>query len=152
MMAVAGQYLLLFNSATDILRYLNKLHFQAPIIQFLWVALIVNYSLTAFIQLGSLQQMLFFRCALVISSIGRTKLTVFTDLINFRVEQINAEDVITFCLFLMNKVESHLDKVTPIFRWMMSQFIYPSDVHANSYPHRGTRWGEGVDRTPPRSF
>ena len=27
-----------------------------------------------------------------------------------------------------------------------------SDVQANSYPHRGTRRGGGVDGTPPRSF
>ena len=32
--------------------------------------------------------------------------------------------------------------------------IQPSDVHANSYRHRGTREGEGVgvDGTPPQSF
>ena len=32
---------------------------------------------------------------------------------------------------------------------------YPSDVHANSYPYRGTReggGGGGVDGTPPRIF
>ena len=52
---VAEKYVLLFNSATDILSYSNKLHFQAPIVQFVWIALIVNYFLTAFIHLGSLQ-------------------------------------------------------------------------------------------------
>ena len=33
-------------------------------------------------------------------------------------------------------------------------FFQPSDVHANSYRHRGTREGEGVrvDGTPPQSF
>ena len=36
----------------------------------------------------------------------------------------------------------------------MQNVIEPSDVHANSYRHRGTREGEGVgvDGTPPQSF
>ena len=38
--------------------------------------------------------------------------------------------------------------------FFMQNVIKPSDVHANSYRHRGTWEGEevGVDGTPPQSF
>ena len=44
------------------------------------------------------------------SGIG-TKLTFFADLINICVEYINADDVIAFCLYLMNKMRRNLIKI-----------------------------------------
>ena len=63
----------------------------------------VNYFVTAFIQFGSLQETLFSRYALVISSIGRSELTFSVDLINFSVEYINADHVITCCLLIFHE-------------------------------------------------
>ena len=40
------------------------------------------------------------------------ELTLFVDLINCRGQFINANDVIAFCLYLMNKMRRNLIKVT----------------------------------------
>ena len=50
------------------------------------------------------------------------KLTFFVDLINCRGQFINADDVIDFCLYLMNKMRRNLIKIRSyaIFKWFLT--------------------------------
>ena len=67
-------------------------------------------------------------------------------LINFRVEYIKAEDVITFCLFPMNKMKFDLDKVTPFFQ-VDDVIVYLTLGRTRKFiPHRGTREEGGGGR------
>ena len=52
------------------------------------------------------------------------ELTLFVDLFNCRGQFINANDVIAFCLYLMNKMRRNLIKIRSwaILKWFSSYF------------------------------